>query len=123
LRKRRLLQPRQAYHALTYESQWKPEIDREWEALNVAWAKDQPGVPMKKTRFEFMNNFMKEKYDAESPEMKQRVEEFRCKMAEKSPDNDNGDFQRSVFVFSRRLHGLPGRQRDRQIAAIDRISS
>ena len=94
-----MLQPCQAYHTLTYESQWKAEIDREWDALNVAWTKEHPGIPLKKTQFEFMNSFIREKYEAESPEMKQRVEEFRCKLAEKPLDDANRDFQASVFCL------------------------
>jgi len=109
LRKRRMLQPCQAYHVLTYESKWKVEINHKWEAFNVAWAKDHPGEPIKKTRFEFMNNFIREKYQAETPEMKQRVEDFRSKTSEKSI---NKGFQESVFVLFRRWFGLPGQQHD-----------
>ena len=83
-----MLQAYQAYHVLTYESKWKVEINCEWETFNVAWAKDHPGEPIKKTRFKFMNNFIREKYQAETPEMKQRVADFRKKTSEKSINKD-----------------------------------
>ena len=46
-----------------------------------------------------MNSFIREKYEAKSPEMKQQVEEFHCKLAEKPLNDANQDFQESVFAF------------------------
>jgi len=101
LNKRRLLQPSQAYHVLTYESKWKTEIDREWQAYTTSWAKEHPGEVLKKTRFEFMNTFIKAKYDAETPEMKVKVEEYRQSISAQAPDEINRGFQMSVSPQSR----------------------
>jgi hypothetical protein len=40
--KSRKLQPWQAYHALTYESKWKPHIDTAWTNYKKAWADEHP---------------------------------------------------------------------------------
>jgi len=89
-----MLQPWQAYHGLTYENKWKEEINQSWEEYTTIWAKENPGQPLIKTRFEFMNAFVKEKFEAETPEMKERVEEYRREMIAKSPTENNRAFQR-----------------------------
>jgi len=58
---------------LTYESTWKPTIDKEWKAFETDWKAKNPGMKINKTRFEFMNAFMKEKFKNETPEMKAKV--------------------------------------------------
>jgi len=78
-----MLQPWQAYHALTYESKWKHKIDCQWEALTAAWDKDNPGIPRTKTRFEFMNTFIRGMNETEG------VEDYRH---DTSPDDVSGDF-------------------------------
>lgn len=87
------MQPWQAYHALTYESKWKAVIDQKWEEYNIEWAKEQPEQPLVKTQFEFMNAFIKEKYEAESDDTKERVEQHRQDVATKPLDNTNKAFQ------------------------------
>ena len=59
----------------------------------MMWVKENPGQPMK-TRFEFMNTFIKEKFEAETPEMKARVEEYRQQILTSSPADRNLAFQK-----------------------------
>jgi hypothetical protein len=73
----KLLQPWQAYSALTYESQWKPEIDKIWNAYKKQWDAEHPKEKPAKTRFSTMIDFLKEKLANETPEMKRKVEEHR----------------------------------------------
>ncbi len=48
--KPRVLQPWQAYQALKYESQWKPDVDKGWEAFMAEWNEKHPDEkPAKKT--------------------------------------------------------------------------
>lgn len=91
--KRRPLQPWQVYHSLTYESTWKKVIDEEWGEYTRTWLKEHPGEPLIKTRFEFMNTFIKEKYEGETQEMKEKVDDHRRKLLETS-GNVNQDYQR-----------------------------
>jgi hypothetical protein len=93
LHKRRVWQPWQAYHNLTYETKWKAEIDEKWQVFRTSWQNENPGQPLIKTRFEFMNAFIKEKFETETPEMKAQVEEHRHKMNTKAPDEVNDLFQ------------------------------
>jgi len=93
LNKKRKLQPWQAYHSLTYESKWKEEIDHKWGDFVAAWSNDHPGQPVNKTRFEFMNTFIKDKYATESPEMKDKVEVYHQNVVETSSDDANRSFQ------------------------------
>jgi len=75
--KPKMLQPWQAYQALTYEEKWKPQIDKVWESYKEDWARENPGEKLPKTRFQIMVEFIKEKFANESEEMKQRCEVYR----------------------------------------------
>ena len=79
-----MLQGWQAYQALTYESQWKPFIDEEWDRYTKEWVSKHPNEKPPKTRFELMIEFVKEKYENETEEMKERCEEFRKTLKEES---------------------------------------
>ena len=76
---------------MTYETRWKDEIDRKWKENLEEWKKENRGQKMTTTRFQFMNNFMKEKY--ETPEMKRKVEEFRLSAKNDEPTEPNQIYQ------------------------------
>jgi hypothetical protein len=80
-----MLQSWQAYHALTYKKQWKPVIQEKWSTYHKEWTSEHPNEKPAKTRFQLMVEFMKEKYDQESPEMKERCEEYRKCLRDESP--------------------------------------
>lgn len=82
-----MLHPWQAYQALTYESQWKSEIDKEWKDYKTLWESEHPGENPPKGRFAIMNEFLKEKYENESDEMKDRCEKYRRSRKEESPED------------------------------------
>lgn len=93
-----MLQAWQAYQALTYESQWKPHIDEEWNRYKKKWASEHPNEKPPKTRFSIMIEFMKEKFANETDDMKARCEEFRKTVKEESPVDEestaaNAEFQ------------------------------
>ena len=71
------LQPWQAYHALTYESRWKADVNTAWAEYKTTWTAEHSDKKPEKTRFEIMVDFMKEKFAAETEEMKNRCEEYR----------------------------------------------
>ena len=98
----RKLQPWQAYHALTYESRWKSSVNTAWAEYKDAWVAEHPGDEKPpKTRFQIMVDFIKEKFTAETQEMKDRCEEYRNtqQLEKASPDpatpesTRNADFQ------------------------------
>ena len=92
------LQPWQAYHALTYQDQWKTHIDTAWSEYPKAWKAEHTTEKPEKTRFQIMVEFMKQKYNEETEEMKKKCEEY-----ERPEDHDptpiksepdiNSDFQ------------------------------
>jgi hypothetical protein len=99
LKKRRMWQPVQAYHDLTYEQIWKPIIDVEWEYYLKNWNASNQGQPPDKNRFVFMNVFMRDRYSEEDEEMKQRVEEHRqAKSRDPSPDDINEAYDQLVII-------------------------
>ncbi|KJA16797.1 hypothetical protein HYPSUDRAFT_147224 [Hypholoma sublateritium FD-334 SS-4] len=75
--KPRKKQPWQAYQRMTYETQWKDVIDKAYDELRAEWKPKAPGDIFNLSRFEFMNDFMRKKYEEQSPEVKAKVEEFR----------------------------------------------
>jgi len=85
---------------MTYETKWKPEIDKQWETYCKTWKQEHPGEPMVKTHFEFMNNFMREKYEMETVEMKQKVEQYRREASNNESNDTNKTYQRSVIAPS-----------------------
>ena len=82
--KPKVLQGWQAYHALTYETQWRAEVDKLWAKYKSEWESEHPDEKPEKTRFEVMNDFMKEKFAQASPEVLKEVEEYRKKMREET---------------------------------------
>jgi hypothetical protein len=99
--KPKMLQGWQAYHALTYESLWKPEIDKNWAEYKSRWESEHPDEKPEKTRFQIMNEFMKEKFAQATPEILQQVEDYRQKVKEESPVlNLNGDEESNLALQS-----------------------
>ena len=92
-------QPVQAYHDLTYEQIWKPIINIEWEYYLKNGNADNQGQAPDKNRFAFMNHFMRDRYNEEDEEMKQRVEEHRqTKSRDTSPDDLNDAYDQLVIL-------------------------
>ena len=75
--KPKMLQAWQAYHALTYEKKWKPFVDEAWEAYKTEWVSENPTEKLPKNRFQIMVEFMREKFNDETEDMKSRCEEYR----------------------------------------------
>ena len=99
--KAKTLQGWQAYHALTYESQWKPEIDKIWAEYKTEWESEHPDQKPEKTRFEIMNDFMKEKFAQATPEILKEVEDYRKKLKEESPvPSAGGDEAKNLALQS-----------------------
>jgi hypothetical protein len=67
----------QAYQALTYESRWKPDVDAAWSDYKNEWMAEHPNEKPQKNRFQIMIEFMKEKFEGETEEMKRQCEEYR----------------------------------------------
>ncbi len=67
---------------MTYETKWKDEIKKQYDKLRRTWKPKQPGEKFTVTRFGFMNDFMRTKYNELSPEEKEEVEEYRNKQAD-----------------------------------------
>jgi hypothetical protein len=84
--KPKVLQGWQAYHALTYESQWKADVDKTWAEYKTQWESEHPDQKPEKTRFEIMNDFMKEKFAQATPDILKQVEDYRNKLKEESPN-------------------------------------
>ena len=73
----RKLQSWQAYHALTYKSQWKPHVNQVWEDYKNTWEAEHANVKPEKGRFQIMVKFMKAKFKGETEEMKTKCEEYQ----------------------------------------------
>ena len=75
----------------------KGEIDAGFAAHLKRWNEENPegekNGQKKLIRFVFMNEFLKARYEAESDEMKAKVEEHRKKMHEVGPDEVNRQYQ------------------------------
>ena len=87
--KPKMLQVWQAYHALTYESQWKPHVDKEWENYKAGWEVENPNEKPPKKRLQIMVEFMKEKFENKTEEMKARCEEYRLARKESPVPNES----------------------------------
>jgi hypothetical protein len=74
---------------LTYESRWKPEVDKAWGDYVAKWNTEHPDEKTEKKRLVFLMEFMKEKLAAETDEMKKRVEDHRLSIKEEPVDSDN----------------------------------
>lgn len=106
-----MLQSWQAYQALTYEQQWKVHVDKEWEKYTTEWEIEHPDEKPPKRRIQFMTDFMKEKYENETDEMKARCETYRRARKEdaelnESDANRNLLYQLYVYVpiFARHVY-------------------
>jgi hypothetical protein len=73
----KMLQPWQAYHALTYETRWKTEVNMAWSTYKNTWLAEHPEEKPPKNWFQIMIEFMKEKFERESNEVKNQCEEYR----------------------------------------------
>ena len=92
----KMLQGWQAYHALTYESQWKPQVDKEWAKYKLEWESQNPSEKPLKNRFTIMVEFMKDKFQNETEEMKLRCEEFRQAHKSESPVLNDSEVARNL---------------------------
>jgi hypothetical protein len=92
------LQLWQAYQALTYEDRWKPDVNTAWAEYKAAWEAEHPDEKPPKTRFQIMVDFIKEKFAAETEEMKNRCEEYRTtqQLEKGSPDPATADSTRNT---------------------------
>ena len=89
----RMLQPWQAYQALTYESKWKTEVDAAWSMYKSTWTTEHPEEKLPKSQFQIMIEFIKEKFEQESDEVKKQCEDYRRTRQVKAatPDPDKPD--------------------------------
>ena len=87
--KPKMLQGWQAYHALTYESLWRPHVDKEWENYKAGWEVENPDEKPPKKRLQIMVEFMKEKFKNETEEMKACCEEYRLARKESPVPNES----------------------------------
>lgn len=92
----KMLQDWQAYHALTYETQWKPHIDEEWTRYKNEWELQNSTEKPPKNRFMIMVDFIKEKFKNETEEMKLRCEEYRQARKSESPAPNNPQVEKNL---------------------------
>ena len=93
--KPKMLQGWQAYQVLTYEQQWKAHVDKEWEKYKMEWEVEHPNEKPPKKRIQIMSDFMKEKYENETDEMKVHCEKYRWARKE-NPDVNESDATRNL---------------------------
>ena len=62
---------------MTYETQWKAVINKDWEMYKKTWEAVNPGKEFNESWFAFMNAFIKEKYLEETEEVKANVRKRR----------------------------------------------
>lgn len=94
------MQAWQAYQALTYESQWREEVDNKWGDYLATWNTANPDEKPEKTRLVYLMEFMKEKLAAETDEMKQKVEEYRLSKKDESPAPFGSEHDRNLQIQS-----------------------
>lgn len=77
--KPKMLQAWQAYHALTYEKQWKLQVDKLWETYKTEWESKNANLDEKppKSQLQLMNEFMREQYQAADEDMKKQCEAYQ----------------------------------------------
>jgi len=83
--KPKMLQSWQVYHALTYQTKWKPFIQERWAAYQKDWATGHPDEKPPKGWFQIMVEFMKEKYAGETAKVRAECKEYRKNRHDKSP--------------------------------------
>lgn len=79
-KKQKKLQPAQAYSRLFYEERLKVIIDKHWVAHIALNPEDS--TKNQKPSLQFRNKIIKELYDSESTEIKERVEAYRDEFLE-----------------------------------------
>ena len=93
----------QVYYQLTYESQWKVIIEKEWETYKAKLIGENPKVNLRTAHFNFANAFIREKYQAETEEVKDEVRKHREKDEKEGNVNSeaqNKSYQKSVAFRS-----------------------
>jgi DNA-directed RNA polymerase subunit L len=70
---------------LTYESKWKLHVNKEWKRYKEEWEVEHPNEKPPKTRFQIMNEFMKEKFAAETDKMKSECDQYQKAIKEETP--------------------------------------
>jgi hypothetical protein len=98
--KPKMLQSWQAYHVLTYETQWKPHIDKEWAKYKIDWELENPKVKPPKNRFMIMVEFMKDKFNNEMEDMKLQCEEYRQSRKAESPVPNDSQMAKNLHFQS-----------------------
>lgn len=79
---------------MTYESQWKAVVEKEWETYKAKLTEENPKLNLRTARFNFGNAFIREKYQAETEEVKAEVKKRR----EKEEDvNTNSEAQNKLY--------------------------
>ena len=79
---------------MTYESQWKAVIEKEWETYKEKLTGENPEVNLRMAHFNFGNEFIREKYQAETEEVKAEVKKRREREEE---DNMNSEAQNKSY--------------------------
>jgi hypothetical protein len=95
--KPKLLQEWQVYHGMTYETQWKTVIDKEWEIYKSTWEEENPGEDLDETRFTFMASFMRQKYMEESDEVQDDVKRRREELREEIGEDGEGEEKNETY--------------------------
>ena len=87
----KMLQGWQAYYHyhLTYDLKWRDKIDQVWEDYQLDWLENNPGVKSPKKQFDITNEFIKEKYAAETPDKVKEVNEYCKKLKEEGEMGEN----------------------------------
>ena len=80
---------------MTYESQWKAIVEKEWETQKAKLLEENPGINLKTAQFNFANTFIRERYQAESKEVKDEVKKRR--EAEEKGANMNSEAQNKSY--------------------------
>lgn len=70
MKTQKTLQEWQVYQVMTYNTQWKAVISKEWETYKSSWEAENPGKEFSESWFVFMNSFIKQKYLEETEEVK-----------------------------------------------------
>ena len=79
---------------MTYESQWKAIIEKEWETYKEKLTGENPEVNLRTAHFNFGNEFIREKYQVETKEVKAEVKKRREREEE---DNMNSEAQNKSY--------------------------
>jgi hypothetical protein len=79
----------QVYYQMTYESKWKTVIEQEWEMYKSKLTAKNADTVLKQERFQFANTFIREKYKAETQEVKDEVK--KRQLGEKKEGEQPGE--------------------------------